>query len=42
MPVSAETYLHTSRVLEKSPWDGAFDPLAGVILHEQEMDAAAS
>ena len=34
-------YLHTMKVLEQAPWDGVFDPLAGVILHEQAMDAAA-
>ena len=23
------------RVLDRAPWEGEFDPLAGVILHEQ-------
>src|SRR5258708_33588526 len=34
-------YAHTVKVLEQAPWDGVFDPLAGVVLHEQVMDAAA-
>jgi NTE family protein len=34
-------YAHTMKVLEQAPWEGVFDPLAGVILHEQVMDAAA-
>jgi NTE family protein len=36
-------YAHTKVVLEKSPWSGEFDPLAGVILHEpmEVMPAAA-
>lgn len=29
-------YIHTKRALERKPWEGEFDPLAGVILHEQE------
>ncbi len=29
-------YVHTKRVLERTPWEGELDPLAGVILHEQE------
>ena len=29
------------RALEQAPWQGEFDPLEGVILHEQPMDAAA-
>jgi NTE family protein len=28
-------YRHTKAVLERSPWVGEFDPLSGVILHEQ-------
>jgi NTE family protein len=29
---------HTKAVLERAPWEGEFDPLTGVILHEhQEM-----
>ncbi|MGA7998190.1 MAG: patatin-like phospholipase family protein [Bradyrhizobium sp.] len=28
-------YAHTRAVLDRSPWDGEFDPLSGVILHEQ-------
>ncbi len=28
-------YAHTKMVLERSPWAGEFDPLSGVILHEQ-------
>ena len=28
-------YSHTRAVLDRSPWVGAFDPLSGVILHEQ-------
>lgn len=27
-------YEHTTRVLERMPWQGEFDPLAGVILHD--------
>lgn len=36
-------YAHTKAVLGRSPWVGEFDPLSGVILHEQgeEMAAAA-
>jgi NTE family protein len=33
-------YAHTKAVLDRSPWVGEFDPLAGVILHE-EMPVAA-
>jgi NTE family protein len=29
-------YTHTKSVLEQRPWDGEFDPLDGVILHERE------
>jgi NTE family protein len=29
-------YAHTKDVLEQRPWEGDFDPLAGVVLHEQE------
>jgi NTE family protein len=28
-------YAHTKAVLERAPWVGEFDPLSGVILHEQ-------
>jgi NTE family protein len=28
-------YAHTKDVLDRSPWNGEFDPLSGVILHEQ-------
>jgi NTE family protein len=28
-------YAHTLAVLERSPWEGEFDPLSGVVLHEQ-------
>ena len=28
-------YSHTKDVLDRSPWLGDFDPLSGVILHEQ-------
>ena len=28
-------YAHTMEVLDRSPWIGEFDPLSGVILHEQ-------
>jgi NTE family protein len=28
-------YVHTRAVLDRSPWTGDFDPLAGVILHDQ-------
>jgi len=36
-------YAHTRAVLDRSPWVGEFDPLSGVILHEQTeiMPAAA-
>lgn len=30
-------YTHTKDVLDRSPWVGEFDPLAGVVLHEQTM-----
>jgi NTE family protein len=29
---------HTRHMLEKKPWQGEFDPLEGVILHERTMD----
>ncbi|MDO9057678.1 MAG: DUF3734 domain-containing protein, partial [Bradyrhizobium sp.] len=36
-------YAHTRAVLDRSPWVGEFDPLSGVILHEQtELMAAAA
>lgn len=28
-------YEHTCRAIERAPWEGDFDPLEGVILHEQ-------
>ncbi len=28
-------YADTMRVLDQAPWEGEFDPLEGVILHEQ-------
>jgi NTE family protein len=28
-------YTHTTAMIERSPWVGEFDPLSGVILHEQ-------
>ena len=28
-------YAHTKAVIDRTPWVGEFDPLAGVILHEQ-------
>jgi NTE family protein len=36
-------YAHTKAVLDRSPWVGEFDPLSGVIVHEQveAMPAAA-
>ena len=36
-------YRHTKAVLERRPWVGEFDPLSGVVLHEQmeEMAEAA-
>jgi len=36
-------YAHTRSVLERKPWIGEFDPLAGVVLHEhmEEMAIAA-
>ena len=30
-------YAHTRAVLDRSPWIGEFDPLSGVILHEQML-----
>jgi NTE family protein len=35
-------YAHTKDVLERSPWTGEFDPLSGVILHEQMEIAKAA
>jgi NTE family protein len=29
---------HTQHMLEKKPWEGEFDPLEGVILHQRTMD----
>jgi NTE family protein len=36
-------YAHTRAVLDRTPWEGEFDPLSGVIVHEQvvRMPAAA-
>ena len=34
-------YAHTRKALGQAPWEGEFDPLAGVILHEQIVDMAA-
>ncbi|MDR3469875.1 MAG: patatin-like phospholipase family protein [Xanthobacteraceae bacterium] len=34
-------YAHTMRMIERAPWKGEHDPLAGVILHEQIMEMAA-
>jgi NTE family protein len=28
-------YAHTKAVLQRAPWVGEFDPLSGVVLHEQ-------
>src|SRR3974390_231245 len=28
-------YVHTRAVLQRAPWVGEFDPLSGVVLHEQ-------
>ena len=30
-------YVHTQRMLKRRPWVGTFDPLAGVILHEEDQ-----
>jgi len=35
-------YAHTKAVLGRSPWVGEFDPLSGVILHEQGEAMAAA
>jgi NTE family protein len=36
-------YAHTKAVLARKPWVGEFDPLAGVILHEQpDVTSAAA
>jgi len=35
-------YIHTRRVLERKPWQGEFDPLAGVILHEDDRALAVA
>jgi len=34
-------YVHTKDALDRSPWVGEFDPLSGVILHEQMETMAA-
>ena len=31
-------YAKTMRALEQAPWEGEFDPLEGVILHEPEAE----
>jgi len=33
-------YQATMRALEQAPWQGVFDPIEGVILHEQMPDLA--
>jgi len=35
-------YAHTRAVLDRSPWVGEFDPLSGVILHEQPESMPAA
>jgi len=35
-------HAHTKGVLARTPWNGAFDPLSGVIVHEQVMDIPAA
>jgi NTE family protein len=35
-------YEHTSRALEAAPWEGRFDPIEGVILHEPLAEPAAA
>ncbi|CCD98096.1 patatin-like phospholipase family protein [Bradyrhizobium sp. STM 3809] len=35
-------YQHTQAVLQRMPWDGQFDPLAGVVLHDPEVATAAA
>lgn len=30
-------YVHTQRMLKRRPWVGSFDPLAGVVLHEEDQ-----
>jgi NTE family protein len=32
-------YAHTKAVLQRRPWIGEFDPLSGVILHEEPREA---
>ena len=32
-------YVSTQRAIEQKPWQGEFDPLDGVILHEPREDA---
>jgi patatin-like phospholipase len=31
-------YANTQRAIEQAPWEGDFDPLEGVILHEPRAD----
>jgi NTE family protein len=35
-------YADTRRAIERAPWQGEFDPLDGVILHEPAEEPAAS
>lgn len=35
-------YSHTKAVLNRAPWSGEFDPLSGVILHEQQSVTMAA
>ncbi|CCD92185.1 conserved hypothetical protein [Bradyrhizobium sp. ORS 375] len=34
-------YQHTQSMLERMPWDGEFDPLSGVVLHDPAIATAA-
>jgi NTE family protein len=31
-------YAHTKAVLQRKPWIGEFDPLSGVVLHEEPRE----
>jgi NTE family protein len=35
-------YAHTREVLQRAPWRGEFDPLSGVIVHEQTIEVPAA
>ena len=35
-------YAHTMTILERAPWEGEFDPLSGVILHDQPAPLRAA